>query len=186
MLVFLITTLGFTPFSFAQGSPQFRCQVTGLLILTSVNFRWSITQRLPCVSYLTSLDKYAIGCLTTLVLFCIWHSLIGSEVITSSSTTRKSIDEYFLIASACTYALFNFIFIVWFIKMNLTINKLKHAYKAISMKKQEEIKKKNLITSRLERVETSVEILGVAVTEISKMFSSEVFTIHQGNKVSVF
>ena len=178
MLVFLITTLGFTPFSFAQGSPQFRCQVTGLLILTSVNFRWVITQRLPSVSYLTSLDKYAIGCLTTLVLFCVWHSLIGSEVITSSSTKRKSIDEYFLIASACTYALFNFIFIVWFIKMNVTISKLKHAYKAISLSKQEELNKDILKIRRSETANTLVDSLGVAVRENSK--------ISINNQVSVF
>ncbi len=53
MLVFLITVLGFVPFSFAPDGPQFRCQVTGLLLLTSVNFRWIVTQRLPSVPYLT-------------------------------------------------------------------------------------------------------------------------------------
>lgn len=67
MLIFLITVLGFVPFAFDPNGPQFRCQVTGLLILTSVNFRWIVTQRLPSVPYLTSLDKYAIGSLLFLV-----------------------------------------------------------------------------------------------------------------------
>ena len=69
MLIFLITVLGFVPFAFDPNGPQFRCQVTGLLILTSVNFRWIVTQRLPSVPYLTSLDKYAIGSLLFLVSF---------------------------------------------------------------------------------------------------------------------
>ena len=66
----LILNLGFVPFSFDPASPTLRCQVTGLLILTSVNFRWVMTQRLPSVSYLTTFDKYGIGCLLFLVSFC--------------------------------------------------------------------------------------------------------------------
>ena len=61
MLIFLITVLGFVPFAFSPESPQFRCQVTGLLLLTSVNFRWIVTQRLPSVAYLTSLGKYELN-----------------------------------------------------------------------------------------------------------------------------
>ena len=127
MLVFLITALGFTPFSFLVTAPQFRCQVTGLLILTSVNFRWILTQRLPSVSYLTSLDKYTISCLFFLVFFCIWHSLISSSVLTTVDETRKSIDMYFLIASALLFALLNVVVIGWFVKMLMTIRTFKRS-----------------------------------------------------------
>ncbi|RNA09125.1 gamma aminobutyric acid receptor subunit [Brachionus plicatilis] len=100
MLIFLITMLGFVPFAFDSDKPQFRCQVTGLLLLTSVNFRWVITQRLPSVPYLTSLDKYAIGSLLYLVLFCVWHSIIGSNIITSDGKQKEDIDHYVLMSKS--------------------------------------------------------------------------------------
>ena len=123
MLIFLITILGFVPFAFDPAAPQFRAQVTGLLLLTSVNFRWIVTQRLPSVPYLTSLDKYAIGSLLFLVCFCVWHSLIGSTIITT--TNRKNIDTYVLYGLAAAFILYNFGYVMWFIKMNRTIQAFK-------------------------------------------------------------
>jgi hypothetical protein len=123
MLIFLITVLGFVPFSFDPASPQFRAQVTGLLLLTSVNFRWIVTQRLPSVPYLTSLDKYAIGSLLFLVIFCVWHSLIGSAVVTT--TNKKEIDTYVLYGLATGYIIFNVILVSWLVKMSRTIQVVK-------------------------------------------------------------
>lgn len=129
MLIFLITVLGFVPFAFDPTGPQFRCQVTGLLILTSVNFRWIVTQRLPSVPYLTSLDKYAIGSLLFLVLFCVWHSLIGSSLLINihqnedKGELRKRIDTYLLFGSASIFLFYNFFYIFWFLKMYKSIKK---------------------------------------------------------------
>jgi hypothetical protein len=123
MLIFLITILGFVPFAFDPAAPQFRAQVTGLLLLTSVNFRWIVTQRLPSVPYLTSLDKYAIGSLLFLVFFCVWHSLIGSSIITT--TNRKTIDTYVLYALAGLFLIYNLIYVMWFVKMHRTIQNFK-------------------------------------------------------------
>lgn len=117
MLIFLITVLGFVPFSFSPIGPQFRVQTTGLLILTAVNFRWVITQRLPSVSYLTSLDKYAIGNLLFLFIFCIWHSLIGCALIADDEPTKRSIDSVVLIMFACLNLFYNSYFVLWFLKM---------------------------------------------------------------------
>ena len=123
MLIFLITVLGFVPFAFDVSGPQFRCQVTGLLLLTSVNFRWIVTQRLPSVPYLTSLDKYAIGSLFSLVLFCVWHSLIASNVITRDQEFRQIIDNYVFMGAGIFYLFYNIGYITWFIKMARTIKK---------------------------------------------------------------
>ena len=123
MLIFLITILGFVPFAFDPAAPQFRAQVTGLLLLTSVNFRWIVTQRLPSVPYLTSLDKYAIGSLLFLVCFCVWHSLIGSSIITT--TNRKMIDTYVLYGLAALFVLYNLVYVIWFVKMHRTIQNFK-------------------------------------------------------------
>lgn len=123
MLIFLITTLGFVPFAFDPNGPQFRCQVTGLLILTSVNFRWVVTQRLPSVPYLTSLDKYAIGSLFHLVFFCIWHSIIGSDQLASDGPTKKQFDVYFLFGATTLFLFYNIFNIFWFLKMSRQIKK---------------------------------------------------------------
>ena len=123
MLIFLITILGFVPFAFDVKAPQFRCQVTGLLLLTSVNFRWVITQRLPSVPYLTSLDKYAIGSLLYLVLFCVWHSIIGSNIISDELYDRKKIDRYVLFGSALFCIIYNLCYVIWFVKMSKEIRK---------------------------------------------------------------
>lgn len=123
MLIFLITMLGFVPFAFDPNGPQFRCQVTGLLILTSVNFRWVVTQRLPSVPYLTSLDKYAIGSLFHLVFFCIWHSIIGSDQLASDGPTKKLFDCYFLIGATILFLFYNVFEIFWFLKMFRQIKK---------------------------------------------------------------
>lgn len=123
MLIFLITTLGFVPFAFDPNGPQFRCQVTGLLILTSVNFRWLVTQRLPSVPYLTSLDKYAIGSLFHLVIFCVWHSIIGSTTIASEASYKKKFDCYFLYGSSTFFILYNIFYACWFLKMSRSIKK---------------------------------------------------------------
>ncbi|CAF0865229.1 unnamed protein product [Brachionus calyciflorus] len=127
LLVFLITVLGFTIFSISPTTPQFRCQVTGLLLLTSINFRWIVTQRLPSVSYLTLLDKYTIGCLIYLVLFCVWHAIIGSESIISNIELKRDVDFYFLIGSAITFIVFHLGFIFWFIRKIIEIKHLKEA-----------------------------------------------------------
>ncbi len=113
MLIFLITTLGFTPFSFNHTFPHFRIQTTCLLILSSINFRWAVTQKLPCVSYLTTLDKYALGALVFLVLLCVWHAIIGCGLI--SETQAVSIDQYVLAGIAALFFLFHIAYIVFFI-----------------------------------------------------------------------
>ena len=141
MLIFLITILGFVPFAFDPAAPQFRAQVTGLLLLTSVNFRWIVTQRLPSVPYLTSLDKYAIGSLLFLVCFCVWHSLIGSAIITT--TNKKNIDAYVLYGLAGLFFIYNFGYIMWFVKMNRTIQKFKekcHLQQDINVNNAKEVK----------------------------------------------
>ncbi|CAF0736813.1 unnamed protein product [Brachionus calyciflorus] len=96
-LIFLITSISFTAFSFKPLDPQFRCQVIALLMLTLVNFRWVITQRLPSVSYLTMLDKYSIGSIIFLFISFVWHSMIGSRTFSEDLASIKRLDRYFFL-----------------------------------------------------------------------------------------
>jgi hypothetical protein len=112
MLIFLITTLGFSPFSFNHSNPHFRIQTTCLLILSSINFRWAVTQKLPTVSYLTTLDKYALGALIFLVMLCVWHAIIGCGII--SESVSLIVDEYVLIGIAALYFIFHVLYVSYF------------------------------------------------------------------------
>lgn len=67
-LIFLITISGLTIFSVDCTLPQNRLQTTYTILLTSVSFKWVINRSLPTVSYLTSLDKYAITSIFYLIL----------------------------------------------------------------------------------------------------------------------
>jgi hypothetical protein len=71
-----------------------------------------VTQKLPTVSYLTTLDKYALGALIFLVMLCVWHAIIGSGIITSNQT---NIDTYVLIGLSISFLLFHIAYIAFFI-----------------------------------------------------------------------
>lgn len=127
MLMFLITVLGFVAFAVDVNSPYGRAQITATLILTSVNFRWIITQRLPSVPYLTSIDKYAIGNLFFLVVFLVWHSVVPSDFLENISIPRKDIDTYILMAFGFIYATYNSFYAIWFFRMKKLILRKKLA-----------------------------------------------------------
>ena len=99
--------------------------VGGVLILTQVNFRWIITQRIPSVPYLTTIDKYAIGNLFFLVGFAFWHAIIGSTMFSSyTSNDRNTIDTYGLIAFAIAFLLYTGFHIVKIMIMKKEIDKM--------------------------------------------------------------
>ena len=78
-LIFLITASALTIFSIDCKLPQSRLQTVYTLLLTSVSFKWVVNRSLPTVSYLTSLDKYAITCIVFISLTAFWHSIVGSS-----------------------------------------------------------------------------------------------------------
>ena len=119
----------FTPFNFGKLSMDRYSKVANFVYSFIIADCTSLTKticRLPSVPYLTSLDKYAIGSLLYLVLFCVWHSVIGSNVITDNIEFRKAIDSYVLIGSAILYFLYNFFYIAWFLKMHRAIKKFQN------------------------------------------------------------
>ena len=120
------------PFSFAVNSPSTRIGQTVMLILSSINFKIAVTTRLPTVSYLTILDKYALTALIYLAVLCIYHSIIGSPLFSSNSTsTLNYYDQIFLIFFACSFFLFHATYAAFFMfkflkhkKMEINANKL--------------------------------------------------------------
>ncbi|CAF0974856.1 unnamed protein product [Brachionus calyciflorus] len=109
-LIFLITASAMTIFSIDPKLPQNRLQTTCTFLLTSVSFKWVINRSLPTISYLTSLDKYAIICIFFVCLNCAWHAIVGAFW---SKEDAKIIDQWVLVAMASLFVLIHFGFMIW-------------------------------------------------------------------------
>lgn len=107
-LIFLITISSLTIFAIDPKLPQNRLQTTYTLLLTSVSFKWVINRSLPTISYLTSLDKYAIVCIFYVCLLCVWHSLVGAFW-----PNNQSLDQWLLIAFSIIFFIIHLIFLIW-------------------------------------------------------------------------
>ncbi|CAF3483453.1 unnamed protein product [Rotaria socialis] len=112
-LIFLITTCAFCIFSMPPNLPQNRLQTGATLLLTSITFRWTVNRSLPTVSYLTSLDKYAIISIFILILLCVWHAIIGAIIfIENRSSITNSEDRNCWIDRCVFFILFGFYIIM--------------------------------------------------------------------------
>ena len=109
-LIFLITVSALTIFSVDCKLPQSRLQTTYTLLLTSVSFKWVINRQLPAISYLTSLDKYAITCIFYVCLLCVWHSIVGSFWTTELA---RFLDFWSLIIFSAFFVLIHLVFLIW-------------------------------------------------------------------------
>lgn len=141
-LIFLITSVALTIFSINPKLPQNRLQTNCTLLLTSVSFKWVINRYLPTVSYLTSLDKYAIVCITYLCFLSVWHSIIGSFW---SAPDALIIDFWLLIVFVIVLIGLNLWTIIWFIMAFRQIKQLQ-AEEAIFVKNVESLKDKVVIS----------------------------------------
>ena len=120
-LIFLITSVSLTIFSIDCKLTPNRLQITYTLLLTSVSFKWVVNRSLPTVSYLTSLDQYAIACIFYICLLCFYHSIIGSNSFPDKEYARL-IDMWVLITFAVMFFLFHLII---FVKFYLAFNEIK-------------------------------------------------------------
>ena len=126
-LIFLITISSLTIFSVDCKLPQNRLQTTYTLLLTSVSFKWVINRSLPTVSYLTSLDKYAIVCIFYVCLLCVWHALVGCSFW--DKDLAKNLDQWLLIAFSVLFVIIHVVLGVWVFMAYSEIRKLKRREK---------------------------------------------------------
>ncbi|CAM4900759.1 unnamed protein product [Rotaria socialis] len=94
--------------------------IQATLLLTSITFRWTVNRSLPTISYLTSLDKYAIISIFILVGLCIWHAIIGAiiyidDMITKVDATDTDawVDRIVFIVFFSFYILMHICMVIW-------------------------------------------------------------------------
>ncbi|CAF1165902.1 unnamed protein product [Adineta steineri] len=123
-LVFLITICAFCTFSIPPNLPHNRLQITATLLLTSITFRWTVNRSLPTISYLTTLDKYAITSIFILIILCVWHAIIGTiifiknhQLTINTDNIYVWIDRYLFFTFSSLYGFMHFCMMIWFYKV---------------------------------------------------------------------
>ena len=108
--------LGLMPFSFSVSVANARIGVILTLLLSSINFKISVTTRIPSVSYFTVLDKYAIPALMYLVALCVYHAIISSPLFSQlPSQTITYIDKIAFYCVVGIYSLYSLAYLIYFI-----------------------------------------------------------------------
>ncbi|CAH8489548.1 unnamed protein product [Schistosoma margrebowiei] len=105
LIMFMISGLAFATFAVSPDKAELRLRLSFTLILTSVTFKYVITQSLPKISYLTYMDKYVLMSLFILCIISIWHAVVtligldfdlpdspgfGSSLPSTSTTTTTT------------------------------------------------------------------------------------------------
>ena len=114
-MIFLITVSALTIFAVHIKVTFHRLQVTYTLLLTSVSFKWVINRSLPTISYMTSLDKYAMFSIVYLVSCCIWHSIIGSNLLPGDVNKQVYYDQWALIVFAGLFIILHIMLVFWYL-----------------------------------------------------------------------
>ena len=134
-LIFLITASALCIFSIDHKLPQSRLQTTCTILLTSISFKWVINRYLPTISYLTSLDQYAILSIFYICLLCLFHALVGSNLFPTE--TKAEMDKWGFYGFACILFVIDTCFLAWFWVAYSKIRKLKKAEKEFCRKFRE-------------------------------------------------
>ncbi|CAF0911366.1 unnamed protein product [Rotaria sp. Silwood1] len=75
---------------------------------------------MPAISYLTSMDKYAIMCIFHLVILCIWHAILGSLIYLLIPDLRVTndmwlayIDQWVFMIAISIFVIIHIILLIW-------------------------------------------------------------------------
>lgn len=103
VVMFLICSMSFGTFAVKPDLPQNRLQLTFILLLTTVSFKFAVNQSLPMISYLTYLDKYILGSMGILCCICVWHAIIPVIMLSQDPSGAQLADKVALIVFAFIY-----------------------------------------------------------------------------------
>lgn len=117
-IIFLTTALSLTIFSINCKNPHARLQTNFTLVLTSASFKWVINRSLPTISYMTSLDKYAIVSIFFLCLLCIWHAIVGTFWV---EATAIKIDIAMFAVFNLVFFIIHMVLLIWLFRAYKTI-----------------------------------------------------------------
>lgn len=147
-LVFLITNIGLAKFSIKCDKPQTRLNIDTSITLNLIMLRLAITNQLPQISYLTSLDKYLLFSIIFISSQCVYDGVISKLTISKCETPYATYDFIAFLISASLIAVANLIFLIWIIyyafRIKKDINKQCKLYNKSNSEKMFQIYNRNI------------------------------------------
>ncbi|CAF1496458.1 unnamed protein product [Adineta ricciae] len=132
-LIFLITLISYTCYFIPPHQMVNRIQTSSTLLLTSITFRWTVNRSLPTISYLTTMDKYGIACIFSLVVNVLWHTFIGYLTFeyTPNFSSNPHIwqvktDRMAFCVSFSIFILSHIFFVIWLLAVPLNHRRKMH------------------------------------------------------------
>lgn len=101
---------------------------------------------MPTISYLTSLDKYAIICIFFVCLLCVWHAIVGAFW---AAAEAREYDKWLLLAFSVIFILIHVGFIVWYLVAYKEIRDLKRKEKLFIDNVKRQMHAKNIIMTKV-------------------------------------
>ena len=110
LIMIFISSLVFTTFTVSQQKIENRLQLSFILLLSNITFKFTINQTLPRVSYLTLMDKYIIGTMAQICLVCVWHAVLST--INGDEVKALQYDRIVFGVLGGGYLVFNLVFLI--------------------------------------------------------------------------
>jgi hypothetical protein len=134
--ILLITVASLGPFVIDYKMPQSRLPSTATMLLSSVSFRWVVGKMLPVVSYLTSLDKYALISMMIITIQLIYHAIIAELYQSLPQSVVYRLD----ILAFCFFILVIIVKQIWFLSWAYKLTKLRNSFLGINQMKSDSAK----------------------------------------------
>ncbi|XP_045184248.2 acetylcholine-gated ion channel acc-4-like [Mercenaria mercenaria] len=110
VIVNLLTIFAFTTFAVAPTLTQNRLQLSFILMLASISFRFVTNQSIPKISYLTHLDRYVLVSMMFSGFITLWHAVLSR--FKYNANLQSKMDFYAFILFAIGYFFFQMLFIL--------------------------------------------------------------------------
>ena len=111
LVMLFICSLAFATFTVDLERPENRLQLSFILLLTTITFKFVVSQNLPRIPYLTYLDKYILTSMCILCTVCVWHSTV--PLLKYNEVLSKAADRCALIVLWTSYLLFHICFFAY-------------------------------------------------------------------------
>lgn len=135
VIVNLLSIFAFTTFAVDPTLPQNRLQLSFILMLAGISFRFVTNQSIPKISYLTHLDRYVLVSMMFSGFITFWHAILSR--FKYDTELQGDMDFYAFIVFAICYFFFQLIFILLILyQRQKKLNEIKRREKKYRFKAQ--------------------------------------------------
>ena len=132
----LISLLAFTSFTLSPSESGNRLQITLILLLTAVAFKFGVSQYLPTVCYQTLMDKYVLGCMVFLFVMSVQNGIVGA--IGKNTSVQTMFDIVCFCIAFAGFVVFHLVFACIALRKTKEVELLKVDHKKRYLEKSQQ------------------------------------------------